>query len=1001
MSINLIVSRINSLCKEFGLNDKQYEIDEQDILQLDIVDEVYIKILKESVTKILALSSATITNFEKFTDVFHDLLKYFKKVESHSLDSSISFYDFVACSITRHYSHNVISKISLFSGTEFQKKRLANHIHNLLLCVYEVLNGIIRVILEMDKVFDRCYFNNIDNLNNCIINICTLVSQIILILFQTYFSRENSDILNTFLDIKNDSITYIKCIELMLFLYDNSYLKNNIRNIVKKAMLRCFDFKGFDIFLQILFKTKDSSDYDDIVKAVQQIYDGISKIIFRRSASIFKDQKFVVWGLLEYIELEKSGWTQIQYNLWLPPLFISSWLVPNERNDCEIIKYCYKLNNQISREIIDNIQFKIISSSPELSFQMSMSFIFSFQLDEVTSDQNFIIKRIITLLDNVRRSEIVEQMNLLMVSKYQCLHFFTWLWESSLKCPSNYILAFSDDLTLLWLLRRNFLLKYNSSIVSEFEHLVIFVLTGGKIDSDQKSPVYERGCCKDELDRSIIILKRQINFESWLLYLTAQDVKSMFVIVLTELLRLFKELCSLSILVPIQEKNIIEFVLFIFLDYDRQWIEFQCWNNLIYFLHSVSKEILMSVFTNETLTLNFNDNYIVKKDLYYNSMDNTSFSNSFETKTLKLFSRIMHLVSSLIREFEVLGTSIASGEYESVILNNLRKIIGINQFLIIILIYLPPDHLVNQYACSQYEFISLLSSSIIDVKYISWFQTTGKFLDHLLTIFVSTNLQLFAILSRQGIDNIDMPNNLKFSHFIEIMIYSSCRLDVIAGVILDLIKIYKNKWTTDSTDVICLAMTVIRSIRFFDKCETFLINKINDTILLFKQTNDSKIWEYVSSDIQNMEFLFYVLKEILHGYLCVECFAGISSENLSNDKKYPCKKCILIPNGLQLEFLHLAKLCIPQNAAWIVELKTHLLIAYLQKIYDIAFESKIEGYEVLYQVLKKIIPTLEIKKKPFICDDVKCDSQNEIVSSELFKLLELDHKEQILAIIVL
>ncbi|KTW31463.1 hypothetical protein T552_00105 [Pneumocystis carinii B80] len=1000
MSINLIVSQINSLYKEFGLNDKQYEIDEQDILQTEIVNEVYIKILKESVTKILALSSETITNFEKFTDVFHDLLKYFKKVECHSFDSSISFYDFVACSIIHHYSYNVISKISLFSGTELQKKHLANHIHNLLLCVYEVLNGIIRVILEMDKVSDKCHSNNIDNLNNCITNICTLVSQIILILFQTYFSLGNSDILNTFLDIGNYSITYIKCIELMLFLYNNSYLKNNIRNIVKKAMLRCFDFKGFDIFLQILIRTKDSSDYDDIVKAVQHIYDGISKILFGRSVSIFKDQKFVVSGLLEYIELEKSNWTQIQYNLWLPPLFISSWLVPNERNDCEIIKYCYKLNNQISREIIDNIQFKIISSNPELSFQISMSFIFSFQLDDVTSDKNFIIKRIIMLLDIVRRTEFIEQMNLLMVSKYQCLHFFTWLWESSLKCPSNCIIAFSNDLTLLWLLRRNFLLKYNTSIVSEFEHLVIFVLTGGKIDSDQKSQAYERGCCKDELDRSIIILKRHINLESWSLYLTAQDVKSMFILVLTELLRLFKELCSLSILVPIQEKNIVEFVLFIFLDYDRQWIEFQCWNNLIYFLHSVSKDILMDVFTNETLTVNFNDNYIVKNDRCYNSMDNTSFSNSFETKSLKLFSRIMYLISSLIREFEVLGTSIASGEYETVILNNFRKIIGINQFLIIILIYLPPDHLVNQYACSQYEFISLLSSSIIDVKYISWFRTIGRFLDHLLTIFVSTNLQLFAILSRQGIDNIDMPNNLKFSHFIEIMIYSSCRLDVIAGVILDLIKIYKNKWTTDSTDVICLAMSVIRSIRFFDKCETFLINKINDTILLFKQTNDSKIWDYVSSDIQNMEFLFYVLKEILHGYLCVECFAGISSENLSNDKKYPCKECILIPNALQLEFLHLAKLCIPQNAAWIVELKTHLLIAYFQKIYDIAFKSKIKGYEVLYEVLKKIIPTLEINK-PFISDDVRCDTHNEIVSGELFKLLELDHKEQILAIIVL
>ncbi|KAG4300870.1 hypothetical protein PCK1_002947 [Pneumocystis canis] len=221
------------------------------------------------------------------------------------------------------------------------------------------------------------------------------------------------------------------------------------------------------------------------------------------------------------------------------------------------------------------------------------------------------------------------------------------------------------------------------------------------------------------------------------------------------------------------------------------------------------------------------------------------------------------------------------------------------------------------------------------------------------------------------------------------------------SVILDLIKIYKNEWKADSNDIMCLAMSVIRSIRFFDKCEPSLINKINDTIQFFMKTNHSKIWESVSSDIQNMDFLLYVLKEILYGYLCMECFISISSNDIFNDKKYPCKNCTLIPSDLQLGFLLLAKLCISENAPWIVEIKAHLVTSYLQKIYDIVFESKVKGYEILYQVLIKIIPTLDRKKPFYLCEYDNYDFQNETVSTELFKLLELDDTEQILAVIVL
>ncbi|KAG4300773.1 hypothetical protein PCANB_002882 [Pneumocystis canis] len=965
------------------------------------MNKTYIEILEKSVTEIFALSSMSITNLTNFTEAFHDLLENFKKIENYSSDSAVTFYDFV-CSTIRHYSFNLISKISLFSGTEFQKKHLAKHIHNLLLCVYEVLNGIIRILLESNKAFDECRLNNIDNLYNCILNISILISENILTLFQTYFACENVDISCSFSDdIKTDSLIYLQCIELVFSLYNNNYLKNDVKNNIKKNMLRCFDFKGFDIFLLIAFKAKDTHEYDDIVRIIRNVYDNISKIIFGRTISAFTDQKFIVCGLLEYIELENINWVQVQYNLWLPPLFISSWLIHGGYSDCEFSKYCRKLSSHISKAIIDNIRFKIISSSPQLSFQMSMSFIFCLQLDEITFDQSFVIKRIIILLDNLRRTEFQEQMNLLMISKYQCLHFFSWLWESSLKCPDSQILMFSDEFTLFWLFRREFLLKYNNSIVSEFEHLVIFVLTGGKIDNDNESQVYERGCCKNELDRTLVILKRLLNSENSSSYLDIYDVKTMFNLILTELLRWFKKLCSLSILDSTQEKNVIEFVLFIFLEHDRHWVEFQCWNNFIYFLHSVSRDILTDVFTKETLTVNFNNSCILKKKYENTGSDDIFLDNSSEIKTLKLVSSIMSLICTLIREFEVLGTLITSGEYETEILNLFRKIIGINQFLIIILIYLPPEHLVNQYACSQYEFISLLSSSVVDIKYISWFHAIGRFLDHLFANFISTNLQLFAILSRQGIDNIDMPNNLNFACFIEIMVCSSCRMELIAGVILDLIKIYKSEWKTDSNDIIYLAMSVIRSIRFFDKCELFLINKINDTIQFFMQTNDSKIWELVSSDIQNMEFLLYVLKEILYGYLCMECFISISSNDILNDKKYPCKKCTLIPSDLQLGFLLLAKLCISENAPWIVEIKAHLITSYLQKIYDIVFESKVKGYEILYEVLIKIIPTLDTKKPFYICEHENYDSQNETVSTELFKLFELDDAEQILAIIVL
>ncbi|KAG4306273.1 hypothetical protein PORY_000261 [Pneumocystis oryctolagi] len=977
--------------------DNMQNICEYDILHSDVIDETYSEILEKLVTKILALSSVSITNLTNFTEVFRDLMKYFKKIKDYSSDSAIVFYDFVVCSIIRHYYLNVISKVSLFSGTEFQKKHLANHIHNCNV-YFLLLNGIMRIILKLDKEFCEFHLNNIDNLSNCMLNISILISQIILILFQTYFARENADILNTFFDdIKCDSLIYVQCIELIISLYNNNYLKKDIKNSIRKNILRCFDFKGFDVFLHIAFKAKDSPEYDDIIRIIRHIYEDISKIIFGRPIYVLMDQKFIVWGLLEYIDLENLEWAQIQYKLWLPPLFISSWLIPNGYNDCEFVNYCYKFGNQISRVIIDNIRFKIISSSPELSFQISMSFIFCFQLDEITSDQSFIIKRVITLLDNIRRTEFAEQMNLLMVSKYQCLHFFSWLWESSLKCSNSHILTFSDEF-VEWsdFLVINFLFKNSNSIASEFEHLVIFVLTGGKIDNDKNHQVYERGFCKNELDRSLVILKRLLNSENWSLYLDVEDVKTMFILVLTELLRWFKKLCSLSILVSTQEKSIIEFVLFIFLDYDRDWIEFQCWNNLIYFLHSVSKDILTDVFAKETLSVDFSDK-IVKKYCRASNIGNTFSSNS---KTLKLFSRIMYLICTLTREFKVLNTLVTSGECEAHILNLFRKIIGINQFLIIILIYLPPGHMVNQYICSQYEFISLLSSSVIDIKYILWFQTVGKFLDHLLTNFISTNLQLFAILSRQGISNINMPNNLKFSRFIEIMVYGFCRLDIIAGVILDLIKIYKDEWKTDSTDVICLAMSVIRSIRFFDKCDSFLINKINDTIHFFRQINGSIIWELISSDIQNMEFSLYVLNEILHGYLCIECYSNISFDNLS-DKKKLCEKCTLIPTDLQLGLLHLAKLCISENAPWIIELKAHLVTNYLRKIYDIAFESKTKGYEILYEVLIKIIPPLDIKKPFIMSDHDKYEFRNEITSTKLFKLLELDVNEQILAIVVL
>ncbi|CCJ28889.1 unnamed protein product [Pneumocystis jirovecii] len=513
-----------------------------------------------------------------------------------------------------------------------------------------------------------------------------------------------------------------------------------------------------------------------------------------------------------------------------------------------------------------------------------MSFIFCLQLDEITSDQN-----------NVRRTEFAEQMNLLI--------------------------------TLFWLLQRDILIKTDNFIASEFEHLVIFVLTAGKIDNDKEIQAYERGFCKNELDRSLMILKRLLNSEIWSLYLDVHEVKTMFITVLTELLRWFKKLCSLSILEPVQEKSIM-------IDIGLSF------NN-----------ILIDVLIKETLTVNFSDASISKKYYRNNKSGDTLLSNS-DIKTLKLFSKIMYLICTLIREFKVLDALVNSGECESHILNLFRKIIGINQFLIIILLYLPPGHLISQYACSQYELISLLSSSVIDVKYILWFRAIKTFLDHLLINFILTNLQLFAILSRQEIGNINMPNNLKFSRFIEIIVY---------GVTLDLIKIYKDDWKTDSIDVICLAMSIIRSIRFFDKCDSFLINKINDIIHLFRETNG----ELVSNDIQNMEFLLYVLKEILYGYLCIECYNNISLNNM-NDKKKLCEKCTLVPNDLQLGFLHLAKLCISKNAPWIVELKTHLVISYLEKIYDIVFESKIKGYEILYEVLIKIIPTLEIKKPYFI-----------------------------------
>ncbi|KAG5519358.1 hypothetical protein PMAC_001984 [Pneumocystis sp. 'macacae'] len=1013
--------------KKNEMDNIQHDICGHNVLCYDIMDETYIEILEKSVTKIFALSSMSITNLTNFSDVFHDILKYFKKIESYSSDSAIIFYDFVVCSIIRHYSFNVISKVSLFSGTEFQKRHLSNHIHNLLLFVYEILNGIMRIIIELDKGFNESHLNNIDNLNNCILNISALISQIIFILFQTYFSHKNTDISDTFFDdIKTDALIYIQCIELVISFYNNNYLKNDIKNTIKKNILRCckavflcffsdfvVNFKGFDIFLHILFKAKDTPEYNDIIRLIRHVYDEISKIMFGRSIAVLMEQKFVVWGLLDYIELESLNWVQFQYKLWLPPLFISSWLMPNWHNDCEFTNYCCKLNSQISRAIIDNIRFKIISSNPELSFQVSMSFIFCLQLDEITckfaldvkfwllidlADQSFIIKRIIMLLDIVRRTEFAEQMNLLIVSKYQSLHFFSWLWESSLRCSNRHILMFSNEFTLFWLLRREFFAKINCSITSEFEHLVIFVLTAGKIDNDKETQVYERGFCKNELDRSLIILKRLLNSETWSLCLDVHEHKTMFITVLTELLRWFEKLCSLSILEPAQEKSVIEFVLFIFLDYDIYWVEFQCWNNLIYFLHSVSKNILVEVLIKETLVVKFSDTFISKK-YYKNNSPVNAPSNDSETKTLKLFSRIMYLISTLIREFKVLNTLVNSDECETHILNLFRKIIGINQFLIIILIYLPPGHLITQYACSQYELISLLSSSVIDVKYILWFRAIRTFLDHLLVNFILTNLQLFAILSRQGIDSINMPE-LKFSRFIEIIVYSFSRMDIIIGVILDLIKIYKDEWRTDSTDVICLTMSIIRSIRFFDnKCDSFLINKINDTIQLFRETNGSIFWELISSDIQNMEFLLYVLKEILYGYLCMDCYNSISLDNM-DDKKKTCKKCTLVPTDLQLGFLCLAKLCISENVPWIVELKTHLITNYLEKIYDVVFELKIKGYEILYEVLIKIIPTLDVKKPYFICNHDKYNS-NKSVSTKSFKLLELDDNEQILAVIVL
>ncbi|CCJ28888.1 unnamed protein product [Pneumocystis jirovecii] len=215
-----------------------------------------IEILEKSVTKILALSSMSITDLATFTD----------KIENYSFDSAIIFYDFVVCSIIRYYSLNVISKVSLFSGTEFQKRHLSNHIHNLLLF------GISGV-----------YLNNVDNLNNCMLNISTLISKIILTLYQTYFARENNDITNIFFDdIKSDSLRYVQCIELVISFYNNNYLKNDIKNI---------NFKGFDIFLQIAFKAKDAPEYDDIIKVIRHVYGNISKIVFGRSISVLMEQK--------------------------------------------------------------------------------------------------------------------------------------------------------------------------------------------------------------------------------------------------------------------------------------------------------------------------------------------------------------------------------------------------------------------------------------------------------------------------------------------------------------------------------------------------------------------------------------------------------------------------------------------------------------------------------------------------------------------------------------